>query len=53
VDTYPLVPEVFIMQRHRPPYPAEFRAQMIDLGDRSVDLVDTVSTNSFDRGIDR
>jgi transposase len=31
VDTYPLEQEVFIMQRHRPPYPAEFRAQMIEL----------------------
>src|ERR1700680_1669727 len=31
VDTYSLEQEVFIMQRHRPPYPAEFRAQMIEL----------------------
>jgi transposase len=31
VDTYPLEQEVFIMQRHRPPYPAEFRAQMVEL----------------------
>jgi len=31
VDTYSLEQEVSIMQRHRKPYPAEFRAQMVEL----------------------
>jgi transposase len=31
VDIYPLEEEVSIMQRHRAPYPAEFRAQMVEL----------------------
>jgi transposase len=31
VDTYSLEQEVFIMQKHRKPYPAEFRAQMVEL----------------------
>jgi transposase len=31
VDTYPLEQEVPIMAKHRTPYPAEFRAQMVEL----------------------
>jgi transposase len=31
VDTYPLEQEVPIMGKHRTPYPAEFRAQLVDL----------------------
>jgi transposase len=31
VDTYSLEQEVFIMQRHRTPYPAEFRVQLVEL----------------------
>jgi transposase len=31
VDTYSLEQEVSIMQRHRIPYPVEFRAQMVEL----------------------
>jgi transposase len=31
VDTYSLEQEVSIMQRHRTPYPAEFREQMVEL----------------------
>jgi transposase len=31
VDTYPLEQEVPTMAKHRTPYPAEFRAQMVEL----------------------
>lgn len=31
MDTYPLEQEVPIMAKHRTPYPAEFRAQMVKL----------------------